>query len=200
MASVPQPLQDVINSFAKLPGVGPKSASRLAYYLLKSSKEDLEFFAEAVGNMKEKLTSCKTCFTISETDSCGICSDTKRDEDTLCIVEEPLDIVAIEKAGIYNGKYHVLNGSLNPMEGIGPEDLKLKELEKRLEDEHVKEIIIATNATLEGETTARYIAKLPVAEKIKITRIARGLPAGSDIEYADEITLGRALEGRTQYN
>lgn len=199
--SLPSPIKKLINQFTKLPGIGEKTAARLAFYLLKQPKEELEIFSKALAELKEKIVRCSVCQNIAESDPCPICKDPKRDKSVICIVGEPLDIVALESTGEYKGVYHVLGGSINPVEGIGPDQLKIKELKNKIEKgkEGIKEIILANNPTLEGEATAMYISKLLKPFNIKITRIARGLPVGGDLEYADEVTLSNALKGRKEY-
>ncbi|MCL5411938.1 MAG: recombination mediator RecR [Patescibacteria group bacterium] len=197
--NVPKSVADLIAEFEKLPGVGPKSAQRLTYYLLHVPKEDVLAFAEALRQLKEKTVICSTCWNIAEADPCEICSSSTRDRSTICVVEEPLDVLALEKTRSYNGLYHVLHGSIAPMANIGPDELHIKELLPRLKGDEVKEIILATNPTMEGEATAMYLQKLIQPLSIKITRIARGLPVGGDLEYADEVTLSRAIEGRREY-
>lgn len=189
-------VQSLIDELGKLPGIGPKSAQRVAFYLLKIDKTDALRLAEAISNAREKSTWCKTCFNISDGDICAICADSRRDRSMICVVEEPKDIVAIEKTREYKGLYHVLQGSLNPIDGVGPEQIRIKELLVRLGDEQIKEVILCTNPNLEGEATAMYVSRLLGASGIIVTRIASGLPVGGDLEYADELTLGRALEGR----
>jgi len=189
-------LQRAIDELAKLPGIGKKSAQRIVFYLLKQSEEEVNDLSQALLNLKKNLTFCSICFNVSDTEPCPICSDKNRDQSIICVVEEANDIVALEKIGEFKGLYHVLGGNLSPLDGIGPDDLRIKELLHRLNDE-VKEVIIATNPNAEGEATALYLAKLIKPLGIKITRIARGIPVGTDLEYADEITLLRALEGRT---
>lgn len=196
MLRLPTSLERVINEFGKLPGIGPKSAQRLAFYLLKKESLDINSLADAVRALKTDITFCSQCHNMAESDPCSICADTNRDRNIICIVEEPLDALAIDKTGHYKGLFHILGGVLNPMEGIGADKLNIADLQKRIEDLGVKEIIIATNPTLEGETTAMHIAKFLNGVDVKITRIARGLPMGGDLEYADEITLSRALDGR----
>ncbi len=189
-------LQRAIDELAKLPGIGKKSAQRIVFYLLKQSEEEVNDLSQALLNLKKNLTFCSICFNVSDTEPCPICSDKNRDQSIICVVEEANDIVALEKIGEFKGLYHVLGGNLSPLDGIEPDDLRIKELLHRLNDE-VKEVIIATNPNAEGEATALYLAKLIKPLGIKITRIARGIPVGTDLEYADEITLLRALEGRT---
>ncbi len=202
MAILPKSIQNLINEFSKLPGIGPKSASRLTFYLLKSAEIDLQGFATAVANLKKDVIYCSTCFNMAETDPCKICADVKRNQNLICVVEDPLDVVAMDQIADFDGVYHVLGGVVSPLDGIGPENLKIKELLSRLEQLKNPEIILATNPSLEGEATAMYIAKqlkLPQYSHVKVTRIARGLPTGADLEYADEYTLSKALEGRREY-
>jgi recombination protein RecR len=197
MAKLPKPITNLIDSFEKLPGIGPKSAQRLAYHLLHAPKEQIERFAETLLAVKNQIRLCARCFNISESELCDICSDASRDHSTIAIVEAPLDILAFEKTG-FRGLYHVLHGCISPLDNIGPDQLYIRQLLPRLRDSTVSEIILATNPTLEGEATAMYIQRLIEHLVAKITRIARGLPIGGDIEYADEVTLRRALEGRSQ--
>jgi recombination protein RecR len=202
MSTLPKSIQNLINEFSKLPGIGPKSASRLTFYLLKSPHIDLETFATAVANLKKDIIYCSTCFNMAETDPCKICANPKRTQDLVCVVEDPLDVVAMDQIADFDGVYHVLGGVISPLDGVGPENLKIKELLTRLEKTPNAEIILATNPSLEGEATAMYIAKQlkqPNFSHIKVTRIARGLPTGADLEYADEFTLSKALEGRREY-
>jgi recombination protein RecR len=196
MAVYAAAVQDLIDELGRLPGVGPKSAQRIAFYLLKLPKDDAMRLARAIAEAKDRVTFCTRCFNISEGDECGICTDDRRDATILAVVEEPRDIVAIEKTQEFSGRYHVLQGAISPIEGIGPEQLRVKELLSRLEDEGVREIILATNPNIEGEATALYLGKLLKPLGLRVTRIASGLPVGGDLEYADELTLGRALEGR----
>ncbi|MDO8618832.1 MAG: recombination mediator RecR [Candidatus Daviesbacteria bacterium] len=198
MPHVPKAVQSLIEAFERLPGIGPKTAQRLTYYLLHAPKEEAQALATAAIEMREKTVICKTCFNIGETDPCWVCMDTSRNKEILAIVENPLDVLALEKAN-FKGLYHVLHGVISPLENIGPDELHIRELLPRLKDGSVKEIILATNPTMEGEATAMYINRLIGPLGVKITRIARGLPVGSDIEYADETTLTRALEGRNEY-
>lgn len=191
-----QTLEKVITEFSKLPGIGRKTAQRLVFHLLKVPKEEVLALADALLKLKEKTRFCSVCFNITEKEICDFCANENRDPTIICVVEEPNDVLALEKTGHYKGLYHVLGGSLSPLEGIGPDDLKIEELMKRLNPE-VKEIIIATNPDAEGETTSLYLAKLLKARNVKVTRIAQGIPAGGDLEYADDITLTRALDGRT---
>jgi len=200
MKILPDSVQNLIDEFGKLPGIGPKTASRLAFYLLTKSDQDVESLGQAVTNLKKNLVICSTCFNIGEKSPCDICADPKRDKSKLMVVEEPLDVVALNKTG-FDGLYHVLGGVISPIDGIGPENLRIKELLAKLKKNGIKEVILATDPSLEGEATAMYIAKQIIKEglKNKVTRIARGLPVGGDLEYADEITLTRALEGRNEY-
>lgn len=201
MASLPSPIQKLINQLTKLPGIGEKTAARLAFYLLKQPKEEIELFSKSLLELKEKIVRCSICQNIAEVNPCPICKDPNRDKSIICVVGEPLDVVALESTREYKGIYHVLGGSINPPEGIGPDQLKIKELLERIKQSEgkIKEVILANNPTLEGEATAMYISRLLKPLNIKITRIARGLPVGGDLEYADEITLSNALKGRKEY-
>jgi recombination protein RecR len=195
------PVQDLIDELGRLPGIGPKSAQRIAFHLLKLQRSDAARLANAIVEAKDKVTFCSQCFNIAEVRGesdaqCAICDDEKRDATVLCVVEEPRDIVAVEKTGEFRGRYHVLQGAISPIEGVGPDQLRVKELLGRLEDERVQEIILCTNPNIEGEATALYLARLLKPIGLRVTRIASGLPVGGDLEYADELTLGRALEGR----
>lgn len=192
------PVQDLIDELGKLPGIGPKSAQRIAFHLLKLSKQDAGRLAVAITEAKDRVAFCERCFNIAEGDECGICGDGRRDPTVLCVVEEPKDIVAVERTGEFHGRYHVLQGSISPIEGIGPDQLKVKELVARLEPENVQEVILCTDPDIEGEATAMYLSRLLKPLGLKVTRIASGLPAGGELEYADELTLGRALEGRRE--
>ena len=198
---LPSSVQNLIDELYKLPGIGPKTAERLTFYLLRSSSSDLRSLGQAVLDLKSKIKTCSSCFNLSEGDPCCICTDKSRDSSRVCVVEEPLDVLALEKTREYKGLYHVLGGVVSPIEGIGPDDLRIKDLLVQLEKNKgkIKEVILATNPSLEGEATAMYIKKLLHPLKIKITRIAQGLPIGAELEYADEITLSRALEGRKEY-
>tara|TARA_B110000438_G_C15569154_1_gene544606 strand:- start:111 stop:719 length:609 start_codon:yes stop_codon:yes gene_type:complete len=191
-------VQSLIDEFGKLPGVGPKSAQRIAFHLVKLPKDDALRLARAISEAKEKVRFCEKCFNMSDEATCGICSDGRRDPSLVCVVEEPRDIVAVEKTQEYKGFYHVLQGAINPIDGIGPDQLRVKELLERLQDGVVREVILCTNPNIEGEATAMYLARLLGPLGISVTRIASGLPVGGDLEYADELTLGRALEGRRQ--
>jgi recombination protein RecR len=191
-------LQSLVDELGRLPGIGPKSAQRLAFHILKVTPEDATRLAEAIVSVKQNTTLCPQCFNVAEGDLCTICNDPRRDGAILCVVEDPRDIVAVEKTQEFRGRYHVLHGSLNPIEGVGPEQLRVRELLARLEGEEITEIILCTNPNLEGEATAMYLARLLKPLDLTVTRIASGLPVGGDLEYADELTLGRALEGRRQ--
>jgi recombination protein RecR len=191
-------VQNLIDQLGRLPGVGPKSAQRIAYHLLKIPEQDALALAAAISEAKSRVRFCEVCHNLSEADRCPICADPRRDPTLVCVVEEPRDIVAVEKTGGYHGRYHVLGGAINPMEGIGPDQLKVKELLDRLDSEGVVEVILCTNPNLEGDTTAMYLARMLTPLGVRVTRIASGLPVGGDLEYADELTLGRALEGRRE--
>jgi len=186
----------LIEALHKLPGIGPKSAQRLTYYLLRVPEAEARALAQAIVELKEKTTLCSVCQNVTEGDPCGICSDAQRDRSTICVVEEPLDILAIERSGGFRGLYHVLHGVLSPVEGVGPEQLKLDQLVARVRDGSVREVIMATNPNLEGEATAMYVGRLLAPLGVRVTRLARGLPTGADLEYADDVTLARALEHR----
>jgi recombination protein RecR len=193
-----QPVTRLIEQLQKLPGIGPKSAQRLAFFLLRTPGEEAKALANAILAVKERVVFCPQCQNITENVPCAVCRDEKRDHGKICVVEEPMDILALERTRGYNGLYHVLHGVLSPMEGVGPEDLKIRELLDRLQNGLINEIILATNPNLEGESTAMYLQRLISPLAIKVTRLARGLPFGSDLEYADEVTLTRALEGRQE--
>lgn len=192
------PLEVLAEQFAKLPGIGKKSAMRLAFHILNSSDADAQKFADAIINAKKLVKYCKVCQNITDAEVCSVCSNPKRDTSVICVTESPKDVISIEKTGEYHGLYHVLHGAISPMDNIGPQDIKIPELLSRLNDENVKEVIMATNPTIEGEATAMYIARLIKPLGIKVTRIAHGIPVGGDLEYADEITLTRAMEGRRE--
>ncbi|NCQ17012.1 MAG: recombination protein RecR [Ignavibacteria bacterium CG_4_8_14_3_um_filter_37_9] len=194
--NISEPLQIAIEEFSKFPGIGKKTAQRLSLYLLKKPNDEVEKFINAIYNLKHKLKFCSICFSITEFDVCEICSSPKRDNSVLCIVEEPGDIIAIERTNEYNGVYHVLSGVLSPLSGIGPESLKINELLKRLKTQEVSEIILALNPDTEGDATSLYLGKLLQPLNIKVTRIARGLPIGGDLEFADEATIARAVSNR----
>ena len=191
-------IEKLIEAFEKLPSIGNKTAARLAFYMLNSSKEETDEFVSAIINAKKNLKYCSKCYNISDTDPCTICENPKRDQTVICVVEDVRDIIAMERTHEFKGVYHVLHGSISPMNGIGPEDIKIKELLARLMDGQVKEIILATNPRVEGEATAMYLSKLIKPLGIKVTRIAHGIPVGGDLEYTDEITLTKALEGRRE--
>ena len=192
------PVQDLIDELGRLPGVGPKSAQRIAFHVLKLPTEDALRLARSITVAKERVTFCTRCFNIAEGAECSICNDGRRETGVLCVVEESRDIVAVEKTGEYKGRYHVLQGAISPIEGIGPDRLRVKELLTRLEPEGITEVILCTNPNIEGEATAMYLGRLLKPLGIRVTRIASGLPVGGDLEYADELTLGRALEGRRE--
>ncbi len=199
---IPKAVQNLIESFEKLPSIGPKSAQRLTFYLLHVPQAELEHFAQALNNLKKGTLMCSICLSIDETDPCSICSDTTRDSATICVVEQPLDVFALEKAGKYKGVYHVLHGRIDPLNNLGPDEIYIRQLLERVKKGGIKEIILATNPTMEGEATAMYITKQlgAMSKELRVTRIGRGLPVGADIEYADEITLQRALEGRSDFS
>lgn len=201
MDILPESIQNLIEELSDLPGIGPKTAERLTFYLLKESPEKRRSLGKAILELTEKVKICSSCYNLTEGDPCAICSNPKRDPSQICVVEEPLDVLALEKIGSYLGLYHVLGGAISPVEGIGPENLKIRELIERIKNnkDKIKEIILATNPNLEGEATAMYLANLIKPYNIKVTRLARGLPTGASLEYADEITLQRALEGRQEY-
>ena len=192
------PLEILIEQFAKLPGIGKKTATRLAFYVLNSSQQDAKAFADAIINAKERVKCCKICQNITDREICSLCESPKRDKTVICVTESPKDVISIEKTNEYNGLYHVLHGAISPMDNIGPNDIKIHELLERLKDDEIKEVIMATNPTLEGDTTAMYISKLLKPFEVKVTRLAYGIPVGADIEYADDVTLLRALEGRRE--
>lgn len=192
-------LEKLVEQFSKFPGIGKKTAQRMAFFVLKERKEEAEALAQAILDIKNKVGYCSVCFNITEEDPCSICRDEKRDRSIICVVEEANDVVALEKTNQYKGLFHVLGGVLSPLDGVGPDDLKVKELLLRLKGKEVKEVIIATNPNTEGEATAIYLSKLIKPLGIRVTRIARGLPAGGDLEYADQITLANALEGRVEF-
>lgn len=189
-------VQRLIDEFGRLPGIGPKSAQRLAYYLIKMPEEISLNLAESILSVKKSIVLCSICFHITDTDPCNLCSNSYRDQTTICVVQQPLDLIALEKSGSYKGKYHVLHGAISPINGIGPDNLKIKELFLRLKNEDIDEVILATNLDVEGEATAMYINNLLASTGIKITIPARGLSVGGDLQYADEATLGRAIQGR----
>lgn len=198
MRALPEPVQNLIDAFSRLPGIGPKTASRLTFYLLRAPEELTKSLSQALVDIKQNTALCKVCFNITRKDRpvCEVCSSEQRDRDILCVVEEPLDVLAIEKTAGYNGLYHVLHGVLSPIEGIGPEDLKIKDLYERLKTNDFQELILATNPSMEGDATAMYLHERIAPIGIRVTRLARGLPVGGDLEYADQNTLLRALAGR----
>jgi len=198
MTITPGPVARLIEEFGRLPGVGPKTASRLTFFMLRSPREQAIALAEAILEVKERVTLCSVCFNITESDPCAICAGHDRERDQICVVEEPLDILALERTGEYKGLYHVLHGAISPVDGIGPEKLRIKELKARVQQGLVEggEVILATNHDMPGNATAMYIARDLIPTGVKITRLASGLPVGGDLEYADEVTLGRALAGR----
>jgi len=191
-------ISQLIQEFNKLPGIGPKSAQRIVFYLLRSSEEQGRQLAEAVLSLKQRISLCSSCFNVTESNPCAICGNTGRDPTLLCIVEQPQDIVALEHTGVYHGLYHVLHGAISPTEGIGTEDIRIKELLNRLHNGAVKEVVLATNTNLEGEQTAMYLGRIISPLGIRVTRLARGLPFGTELEYADDMTLTRAIEGRSE--
>ena len=192
------PVQELIDELGRLPGIGPKSAQRIAFHLLKVSADDAGRLAAAITTVKERIRFCTRCFNVTENTECDYCGDPRRDPTLVCVVEDPRDIVAVERTGEYRGRYHVLGGAINPLEGIGPDQLRIKELYSRLGSEGIDEVILATNPNLEGEATAMYLSRQLKPLGVKVTRLASGLPVGGDLEYADELTLGRALEGRRE--
>jgi len=201
---VPKAVQQVIDSFERLPGIGPKTAQRLTFYLLHVPQTELDSFAQSLEQLKKNTMLCSNCFSIGENNPCAICEDSQRDHATICVVEQPLDVLALEKSGRYKGVYHVLHGRIDPLNSIGPDEIYIRQLMERVTNGHakdVREIILATNPTMEGEATAMYISKQLKnhAPQVNVSRIGRGLPIGADIEYADEITLQRAMEGRSDY-
>lgn len=200
---IPKAIQNLIESFEKLPGIGPKTAQRLTFYLLHVPQGELDQFSNSVQNLKKGTIICSICFSIDENDPCSICENSQRDKSIICVVEEPLDVLALEKNRRYHGLYHVLHGKIDPLNNIGPDEIYIKQLLDRIGENQseIREIILATNPTMEGEATAMYIAKQikAISDKIQVTRIGRGLPTGADLEYADELTLQRAMEGRSEY-
>lgn len=193
-----KPLNKLISELSRLPGIGGKTAQRLAFHILSMDDKEVFELSDAIRNAKESMTYCSVCGNLTDTDPCGICCDNSRDKSVICVVESPKDVVAMEKIREYTGYYHVLHGAISPMDGIGPDDINLKSLIMRLQDEAVKELIIATNPNIEGEATAMYIARLIKPSGIKVSRIAHGIPVGGDLEYADEVTLLKAVEGRRE--
>ena len=198
MRQYPKPLNKLINELSRLPGIGGKTAQRLAFHILSMSDGDAFRLSDSIREAKEQMRYCSVCGNLTDVDPCAICSDTDRDPSVICVVESPRDVIAMEKIREFKGYYHVLHGTISPMDGIGPDDINLKSLVLRLQDERVQELIIATNPTIEGEATAMYIARLIKPSGIKVSRIAHGIPVGCDLEYADEVTLLKAVEGRRQ--
>lgn len=198
LSGPPEPIVRLIDEFHRLPGVGPKSAQRLAYHILRVPEQDARALADAIVAVKQRIVLCRQCLNITERDPCAYCQDERRDHSTICVVEQALDVLAVERASGFRGLYHVLHGVLNPVEGIGPEDIHVRELVARLKDGSVREVIMATNPSLEGEATAMYIQRLVGPLGVRVTRLARGLPSGADLEYTDDVTLARAFEGRQE--
>jgi recombination protein RecR len=198
MALYAKPIDHLIEALTKFPGIGKKTASRLAFHILRSSLPDAQELSRAILDVKEKIRLCSTCFNLTDEDPCRICQDDHRSQETLCVIEGPNDLIAIENTGIFNGRYHVLHGTISPLEGVGPNDLKIKELMERLQNGEISEVILATNPTVEGGTTALFLTDLIKPLNIKVTRIAYGIPMGSEIEYSDGMTLSKALEGRRE--
>ena len=199
MLTYARPLMKLLEALEKLPGIGPRSAERMAFYLLRTSREEARQLAQAIADVKDHLRFCEVCFNLSESDRCAICQDPSRDPSVLCVVEEPKDVLALEKTGVHHGLYHVLLGAIAPLDGIGPELLKIEELMRRLSEGTIQEVIVATDADKDGETTAAYLSTLIRPTGLKLTRIASGIPVGSHLEYADSATLTRALEGRREF-
>lgn len=197
-SALPRPVARLIEEFSRLPGVGPKTASRLTYYLLRQPEEQSRALAEALVEIKARTRFCSVCYNITEDDPCPICADGTRQTGAICVVEEPLDVLALERTREYKGRYHVLHGAISPVDDIGPDDLRIRELIARAKDPAVREVILATNPSLEGEATAMYLQKQIAPLGVRVTRLARGLPVGGDLEYADETTLARALQGRSE--
>jgi recombination protein RecR len=198
VAGTPEPIVRLVEAFHRLPGIGPKSAQRLAFHMLSVSKNEAEELASAIRDVKERIRFCSVCLNITESEPCALCADPARDDAIICVVEQPLDIVAIDRAAGFKGRYHVLHGSLNPMEGVGPEQIHVRELLARIQGGNVREVIMATNPSLEGEATAMYVHRLLGPLGVTVSRLARGLPSGADLEYTDDVTLARALEGRQE--
>jgi recombination protein RecR len=198
LAYYPEPVARLIDALQRLPGIGPKTAQRLTFFLLKRPPEEVRELADSLRAVKEKIVHCSSCFNVTDEDPCRICADPARDPKLVCVVEEPNDLLAMERTGEFRGRYHVLLGALSPLDGIGPDDLKVRELLARLDSEGATEVILATNPNVEGEATALYLAKLLRPLGVRVTRIARGLPVGGDLEYADQVTLSKALEGRRE--
>jgi recombination protein RecR len=197
-AAIPQPVERLIEALSRLPGIGPKTASRLTYFLLRAPARESEELSEALKELRRGTVFCSQCYNITVDDPCAVCSDTTRDPKLICAVEEPLDVLAIERTGLFNGHYHVLHGAINPVEGIGPEDLRISELVTRVGRDGIRELILAMNPTLEGEATSMYLKRQLEGAPVRLTRLARGLPSGGDLEYADVTTLSQALQGRSE--
>ena len=198
MASLPEPITTLVTALNKLPGIGPRSAERLALHLVQSDAASVKLLAERIVNARQRIQACPNCGALTEKIPCDICADTRRDPDLVCVVERAVDIITIEKAGTYHGKFHVLGGKISPLNGVEPEDLRIADLEQRIEREPIKEIVLALGTDVEGDATSFYLAKRLRSRGVKITRIAHGIPAGSGLEYTDEVTLSRALEGRRE--
>ena len=198
MSALPPPLARLIQELVKLPSVGEKTATRLAFHLLRADRRDVELLADALVRMRDEVKLCSICLGLTAEDPCSLCQDPQRDADAICVVERPADLIALERSGQFKGRYHVLHGCLAPLDGVGPEQLRITELLRRLEDGHIREVVIATNPTVEGEATALYLSRLIKPLGVRVTRIAHGLPMGADVEYADSTTLGKALEGRRE--
>jgi recombination protein RecR len=196
--SLPASLQELVDQFKKLPGVGAKSAQRLAFHVLRTPRQEAEQLCQAIQNVKDRVTYCSICNNITDADPCGVCSDTNRDHRTICVVEEPQNVSVVDRSGGFKGVYHVLMGAISPLQGVGPDDLKIKGLLARIGTEGIDEVILATNPTVEGEATAIYLARLLKPLGVRVTRIATGVPVGSDLEYADDLTVGKALDGRRE--
>ena len=197
-AGAPEPIARLIQEFSRLPGIGPRSAQRLAYHVLRAPEDEALALARALGDVKRRIVFCGACWNITETDPCALCADERRERALICVVEQPLDVLVVERTGGYRGLYHVLHGALNPIEGVGPEHLRVRELTERVEAGGVAEVIMATNPSLEGEATSMYLQRLLGPLGVRVTRLARGLPSGADLEYMDDLTLARALEGRQE--
>ena len=198
MAATPEAVIRLVDEFSRLPGIGPKTASRLTYYLLRAPREQVQSLGETISQLRDRITFCSRCFNITEADPCPICTDERRDQLVICVVEEPLDVLAIERTSEYHGLYHILHGAISPVEGVGPDDLRIRELVERIKVSDISEVILATNTSLEGEATAMYVQRQLLLLGVRVTRLARGLPVGGDLEYADAITVARALEGRQE--
>jgi recombination protein RecR len=198
MASLPEPVTNLVNALSRLPGIGPRSAERIALHIVQAESSIARNLAEAALTAKEKISLCKTCGSLTELQPCGFCSDPRRDQSVICVIERPVDILSIEKSGVFRGLYHVLGGKISPLNGVGPEDLRIRELEERLQAGQVHELIVALPSDVEGDATSYYLNKVIASHSVKVSRIAHGLPVGSGLEFADELTLSRALEGRRQ--